>query len=180
MRSAEEAGGHAAELMRRGSCARPDRAGALASDVVERAPERAQAPPARMERDLRDGQVGVAEQCGRPLDAPGEQVPVRRNAESLLEGSREMGLGDAAHAREAPDGPLFVRGAVHPVLCAQQSAQQLGILTRMTSDIKGPCLAADSVSRSSCSFAYRLARAEVAPCIDAALRAQDHVSGRCK
>ncbi len=57
-----------------------------------------------------------------------EQVAVRRDAEGLLEGSREVGLGDAAHARQPPDRPLLVRGGVHPVLGAQQAAQQRRIL----------------------------------------------------
>ena len=56
------------------------------------------------EGDLGDGQVGVAQQRRRPLDAPREQVAVRRDAEGLLERSREVGLGDAAHARQPPTG----------------------------------------------------------------------------
>ena len=81
-----------------------------------------------LERDLGDGQVGVAQQRRGPLDAAREQVAVRRHAERLLERSREVRLGDAAHARQPPHGPLLVRGGVHPVLRAQQAAQQLGIL----------------------------------------------------
>ena len=128
MCGAENACGHAAELVRRGPLARPDRARALAGDVAEGAPERAQALPACVKGDLGDGQVGLAEQRLGPLDAPRQEVPVRRDAEGLLERSREVGLGDAAHARKPPDGPLLVRGGVHPVLRAQQAAQQLGIL----------------------------------------------------
>jgi hypothetical protein len=119
VRGAEDTGGHAAELVRRGPPARPDRARALAGDVAEGAPERAQARPARAEGDLGDRQVSVAEQRRRPLDAPREQVPVRGDAEGLLERSREVGLGDAAHAGQPPDGPVLVRGGVHPVLRAQ-------------------------------------------------------------
>ena len=54
---------------------------------------------------------------------------MRRDAEGLLERSREVRLGDAAHAGQPRDGPLLVRGGVHPVLRAQQAAQQLGVLT---------------------------------------------------
>jgi hypothetical protein len=77
-----------------------------------------------VEGDLGDGQVGVAEQRRRPLDASCEQITVRRYAER----SREMGLGHAAHPREPLDGPLFVRSGVHSVFRAQQAAQQLGVL----------------------------------------------------
>ena len=84
-----------------------------------------------LERDLGDGQVRVAQQRRGPLDSTREQVPVRRDAESVLERSREVGLGHAAHARQPPDGPLLVRRGVHPVLRAQQAAQQLGILACM-------------------------------------------------
>ena len=121
MRGADDAGGHAAELVRRGLLARPERARALAGDVAEGAPERAEALPARLEGDLGDGQVGVAEQRRRPLDAPREQVAVRRDAEGLLERSREVGLGDvrsrapaagpaSPRARRRPSGPSRAAG----------------------------------------------------------------------
>ena len=135
MSRAEEADGHVFELVRSGLLARPELTRALAGDVAERAPERAQAAPARLEGDLRDGQVGVAEQRRGPLDSPREQVPVRRDAEGLLEGPREVGLGDAAHARQPPDGPLLVRGGVHAVLRAQQAPQQLGVLAHASSTV---------------------------------------------
>ena len=128
MRCAQNAGGHAPEPLRPGPFARPDHARTLAGNIAERAPERTQAAPARVEGDLGDGQVGVAEQRRRPLDASCEQITVRRYAEGLLERSREMGLGHAAHPREPLDGPLFVRSGVHSVLRAQQAAQQLGVL----------------------------------------------------
>ena len=54
---------------------------------------------------------------------------MRRDAEGLLERPREVRLGHAAHPREAPDGPLLVRGGVHPILRAEQAAQQLRVLT---------------------------------------------------
>lgn len=47
-----------------------------------------------------------------------------------------MGLGDAAHARQPPDGPLLVRGGVHPVLRAQQAPQQLGVLAHASSYLR--------------------------------------------
>ena len=112
----------------RGLLARPELARALAGDVAEGAPERAQALQPVWNAISVIGQVGVAQQRRRPLDAPREQVAVRRHAEGLLERSREVGLGDAAHARQPPDRPLLVRGGVHPVLRAQQAAQQLGVL----------------------------------------------------
>jgi hypothetical protein len=71
--------------------------------------------------DLRDGEIGVAEQRRGALDPSREQVPVRRDAEGLLEGSREVGRRDAAHAREPMDGPRLVRGGVQPILRAQQA-----------------------------------------------------------
>src|SRR4029450_13544801 len=58
---------------------------------------------------------------------------MRRDAEGLLERSREVGFGDSAHARQPPDGPFLVRGGVHPVLRAQQAAQQLRVLACLTS-----------------------------------------------
>ena len=53
---------------------------------------------------------------------------MRRDAEGLLERSREVGLGDAAHSRQPLDRPALVRGGVHPVLRAQQAAQQPRVL----------------------------------------------------
>jgi hypothetical protein len=122
VRGAEVAAGHAVEFMRGGFRARPDRARTLAGDVAEDAPECAQALPARLESDLGDGQVGIAQQRRRPLNAPREQVAVRRHAEGLLERSREVGLGNAAHARQPSDGPVLTRGGVHPVFRAQKAA----------------------------------------------------------
>ena len=120
------------ELARRFPLARSNRTRALAGNVAERAPERTQAFPARVEGDLGDRQIGVAEQRHRALDAPGEQVPVWRNAKGLLEGSREVSFGNPAYARQSPDGPRFVRSGVNPILCPQQPAQQLGVLIGRT------------------------------------------------
>jgi len=131
VRGANDAAGHAAELVRLGPLARAHRARALAGDVVEGATEGAEALPARVERDLGDGHVRVAQQRHRALDAPREQVAVRGQPERLLERAREVRLGDAAHAGQAPDRPLLVRGRVHAVLRAQQTAQELGVLVRV-------------------------------------------------
>src|SRR5262245_54891075 len=98
MRSAENASGHARERLGRRPLTRTNRAGALAGDVAERAPEGAEALPAGVQRDLGDGEIGVAEQRGRPLDAPSEEISVRGDTERSLERSREVSFGDAAHA----------------------------------------------------------------------------------
>jgi hypothetical protein len=105
---ADEAGRDPLEGVRSGLLARTELTRALAGDVAEGAPERPQAVPAGLERDRGDGQVRVAEERPGPLDSTREQVPVRRDAEGLLERSREVGLGDAAHARQPPDGPLIL------------------------------------------------------------------------
>src|SRR6516164_10243438 len=81
MRGAQDADGHAPERARRRPLARPNRARALADDVAKRAPERAEAFPAGVKGDLGDRKIGVAEQCGRSLDAPSEQVAMRRDTE---------------------------------------------------------------------------------------------------
>src|SRR5690349_8860328 len=70
-----------AELARLGPLAVPDGAGTLAGDVAEGAPERAEARPPGLKGDLRDGQVGLSEERLRALDAPRQQVSVRRNTE---------------------------------------------------------------------------------------------------
>jgi hypothetical protein len=125
---AEVAGGDAAELVRRGPRAGPDGARGLAGDVAEGAAEGAQAAPAGPKGDLGDREVGVAEERGRPLDAAGEQVAVRGEAERLLEGAGEVGGGDAAHARQAGDGPGLVGGGVHAVPGAQEAPEEIGVL----------------------------------------------------
>ena len=127
MRGVQDADGYAAEVFAAHGCA-ADNAWARARDVAEGAAERAQAPPAGLERDLGDGELGISKQRGRPLDASREQIPMRRDAKSLLERSSEMSRGDAAHTREPRDRPLLVRSRIHAVFRAQQAAQQLGIL----------------------------------------------------
>jgi hypothetical protein len=125
---ADDAAGHAAEIVRRGLCTRSNRARTLARYVAKRAAERAETGPARLEGDPRDGQIGVAQHSRRALDAAREQVSVRRHTERLLERACEVRRGDAADTRKPPDGPVLVRGGVHSVLRAQEAAQQLGIL----------------------------------------------------
>src|SRR6185503_7374734 len=71
---AEDAVGHAAGVVRPGPFALPDRPRALAGDVAEGTAERAQAAPARLEGDVGDGQVALAEQRLGALDPPREQV----------------------------------------------------------------------------------------------------------
>ena len=128
MSGADEAVRHLLERMIARLLSRTKLARAFAGYVAEDAPERAEAVPSRLERDLDDREVGVAEQRLGPLDAPSEQVAVRRHSECLLEGAREVRLGNAADARKASDWPFLVRGSVQSVLGAEQPTQQRGIL----------------------------------------------------
>ena len=86
----------------------------------------AEALPPGLKSDFGDGEVGVAEQRYRPLDPAGDEIAVGRDAEGFLEASGEVGLGDAAHAGKPLDGPLFVRGGVHPVFGAEQATEEVG------------------------------------------------------
>lgn len=97
--------------------------GGLASDVVKDAPKAAKALPASLERDLRNGQVGVAEQSNGSLDTTCEQVTVRRDAESVFERAREVCLRDSAHLRQPVNGPFLMGRAIHSIFSAQQSSQ---------------------------------------------------------
>ena len=133
MRGADAASGYAVELVRRGPRPCPDCARAFAGYVAEGTSERSQTFPARVEGNLGDGPIGVAEQRRSPLDAPREQVAMRRYAEGLFERSREMGLGDSAHSCQPLHRPVLVRGGVHSVLRAQQPPQQFGILAHAPS-----------------------------------------------
>src|SRR6185503_19427235 len=108
--------------------ARTELAGAAAGDVTKNAAEGAEAFPAGLEGDVRDGYVGVPKQSLRSFDPTREQVTMRRDAECLLEGAREVRRGDATHPRQSPHRPLLVRGSVHAILGPQQSPQQFGIL----------------------------------------------------
>ena len=131
MRGAQVAGGYAIECMRSGFLACPQFPRALAGDVAENAPEGSQAFPSRLERDVGDGHIGVTQQRLGSLDSPREQVAVRRQAERILEGAREVSPGDAAHARQPLDRPVLVRGDVHAIFRAQQASEKLRILARV-------------------------------------------------
>src|SRR5690349_21367029 len=108
----QNANRHAAEIARRSPRTLPDGARILAGDVAKRAAESAEAVPPRCERDVGDWPVGIAQQRGRALDTPREQIAVRREPERLLERARKVRLGHAAHLRETPYGPLLVRGGI--------------------------------------------------------------------
>src|SRR3546814_4052669 len=86
----EEAAGHLFERVRGGLFARTQFARALAGDVAEGAPERAQAVPTGLQCDVEDGHVRVAQQRGGAFDPAREQVAVRRHAEGILERAREV------------------------------------------------------------------------------------------
>jgi hypothetical protein len=108
IRSAQDTGGHAAELVppcaRRGAHYSRRHAG----DIAEGAAEATQASPARYERNLGNRQSGIAQECRGPLYAPGQEVSVGGNAEDALEGSCEVRGGDAADARKPRDRPVLL------------------------------------------------------------------------
>jgi len=122
----EEAGRNPAGLARDAPQAPADLPRALARHITQGAPERPKTRPAGAERDIGDRGVAVTQQRNRPLDAAREQVAVRRDAEGLPEQAREVGLGEAADARQPLHGPRLVRGGVHPIPHAQQAPQHLG------------------------------------------------------
>src|SRR6476620_8934580 len=62
----------------------------LAHDVLEGGREPADALEADVERDLRDGLIGLAQQVGGALDPAALQVAVRGLAELELEGADEV------------------------------------------------------------------------------------------
>ena len=128
MRRADEAVRNDGQLVASGPLAGPKLARALAGDVVENAAERAETVPAGLKCNVDDRLVRVPQQRLGALDPTCEQVTVGRNPERVLEGSGEMRLGDAANARQPFDRPFLVRGCVHPVLGAEQAAQQLRVL----------------------------------------------------
>src|SRR4051794_20048555 len=97
---------------------------AFAGYVMEDAAKGAEAVPAGLESDVHDWQVGIPEQSLGALDPTSQQIAVRRQPEGLLERTGEMRLRNAAYSGEARDRPLLVRGRVHAVLGAQQTAQQ--------------------------------------------------------
>ena len=128
MRSAEDAVRHRDRVAGARPGSLPDRTRRFAGDIPENAPERAETGPACLERNFRDGQIGLSEQGRRTLDASGQQIPMRGHAERLLEGSREMSLGHVTDSRQPLDRPVLVRSGVHPILGAQQAAQEFRIL----------------------------------------------------
>jgi hypothetical protein len=128
LRGGHDAHRHWRELRGRRLRALADDPGTLAGNVAKRAAEGAEALPTGLERDVGDRQIGVAKQRRGFLDAPREQIAMRRHTEGFLELPREVGFGDAAHLREPIHRPGLVRGGIHSVLCAQQAAEELGIL----------------------------------------------------
>lgn len=128
IRGRRDASGHMCEVLRAGLRVLAEGARALAGDVAEGAAESAQASPARVERDLADGHLRVAQQRLGFLDAAGEQVAVGWEAEGFLELAGEVGGGDVAHFSQAFDGPFLVGGGVHAVLRAQEAAEEVGVL----------------------------------------------------
>lgn len=91
---------------------------------------------------------------GELVDMDGDESSVQRRQGCAIV---PLGLGDAAHAREPPDGPRLVRARVHPVLRAQQPPQQLGILAHAlcySGELAVPDEAAPD-ARSSASSAIR-------------------------
>jgi len=130
LRGTEEAGRHVAQPCRIRPRRGAHRARTAAGNVAEDAPEGAEAAPAGIEGNVGDGPVGIAQQCHRPFDAAREQVAMRRHAEGLPEGAREVRRRHAAHARQPRYRPVLLRGRVHAVPGAQQAAQQIRGLCR--------------------------------------------------
>ena len=116
-------------MLRTGLRVLADGARALTGDVAKGAAKSAEASPARVERDLADGHLRVAQQSLGFFDAAGEQVAVGREAEGFLELAREVRRGDVADFCEAFDGPFLVGGGVHAVFGAQEAAEEVGVLT---------------------------------------------------
>jgi len=131
LRSPHETLGHPCLVVPTAPLPGPDFARACAGDVAEDTTERTEAFPPRLERDVRNGDVGVAQQCRGPFNASCEQVTMRGHAESFLERAREVGRRDAAHASEPRNRPGLVRRGIDDVLCAQQPAYQRGVLAHV-------------------------------------------------
>src|SRR5205823_6121749 len=77
---------------------------------------------ANREADLRDRVIGVAEQRGGALQAPGEQVGVRRFAEGSPKLTAEMGAGEPGGASEVVHVERLEIARVRQVLGAEQMA----------------------------------------------------------
>jgi hypothetical protein len=127
MGGADETVWHLAQRVRGVFLARPELAWAFAGDVAEDATECPEAVPAGLEGDLGNGMVGVAQQRLRALDPARQQVAVWRQAKGRFERSCEVGLGNATDPRQPRYGPLLMRGGIHPILCAQQPAEECRI-----------------------------------------------------
>jgi hypothetical protein len=123
MRSGDDARRHGRERFRVLLRFLAQVAGAVARHVAKRAAESAETAPASVERDLADRHLRVPEQGLRLLDAPREQVAMRRHAEGLPELAREVRGGHVAHLGETRDRPLFVRGCIHAVFRAEEAAK---------------------------------------------------------
>ncbi|KAG1245369.1 hypothetical protein G6F65_021267 [Rhizopus arrhizus] len=95
---------------------------------MENAAERAQALPAGRKGYVGDAELGIAQQRDGLFDPARQQIAVRRKAKSPLEGTREIGLRDPTDLRQPADRPGLVRGGIHAVFGAQQTAQQGSIL----------------------------------------------------
>jgi hypothetical protein len=121
-------GGNAGELVRGGPGAGSHRARRLTGDIAEGAAEGAEALPPGLVGDLGDGEIGVAEERGGPLNPAAEEVAVRWHPEGLPERAGEVRLGDTAHAGQAVNRPGLVRRGVDAVLGPEQPAQQIGVL----------------------------------------------------
>src|SRR5438477_5443737 len=96
-----------------------------AHDVAEGAAERAQAPKANVEADVRDAAPSLAEQEHRPLDAPALKVSMRRFAEGRAEGSDVVSMGDAGHPGQRRYVQRLGVGTVDRVAGPQHPAVQL-------------------------------------------------------
>ena len=79
MRGTDEAGGHAARAHARPPARAPGSLpGSRRDACAEGASKRSQALPARIEGNLGDGTIGIAEQRSSALNAAREQVAMRR------------------------------------------------------------------------------------------------------
>src|SRR5262249_38117701 len=84
--------------------------------------ERTDAPQSHGETNVGDGPVGGSQERGGPLQAPGQQVRVRRLAEGAPELATEMGTRQARGMRQVVHVERFEIAAVGRVLRAKQVA----------------------------------------------------------